>query len=140
MKICKTGSHRECLLCGSNNPASLGLRFEPTQANCVATSFKPSRLQQGYCGILHGGVIASLLDSAMTHCLFQQNIEAVTADLRVRYHQPSPCTGKETYTLGARLVEQKRKIFKLEAWLDLGTNRTASAEAIFMRTLLDKPL
>ncbi len=132
MTISKTGSHRDCLLCGSNNPVSLGLRYTRTEENCVETSFQPSRWQQGYCGILHGGVIASLLDSAMTHCLFQQGIEAVTAQLHVRYHHPSPCTGQENYTLGARLLESRHKLLKLEAWLDLGQQRTASAEAVFM--------
>ncbi len=137
MKICNTGTHRDCLLCGTNNPLSLGLRFQVVAEGCVETAFTPSQWQQGYCGILHGGVIAALLDSAMTHCLFRQGIEAVTAELRVRYHQPSPCNSKEVYTLGARLIEHKRKLFRLEAWLDLGTTRTASAEALFMRTASD---
>lgn len=137
MKICNTGTHRDCLLCGTNNPLSLGLRFQQVEQGWVETAFTPSQWQQGYCGILHGGVVAALLDSAMTHCLFRQGVEAVTADLRVRYHQPSPCTGTERYTLGARLIGHKRKLFRLEAWLTLGAIRTASAEAQFMRIASD---
>jgi acyl-coenzyme A thioesterase PaaI-like protein len=38
--------------------------------------------------MVHGGIIASLLDGAMTHCLFAMDICAVTADLHVRYRHP----------------------------------------------------
>lgn len=47
---------------------------------------------QEYEGQLHGRVISSLLDAAMTHCLFHHGIEAVTGELYVRFvffHPPS---------------------------------------------------
>jgi len=42
----------------------------------------------GYEDQLHGGVISSLLDSAMTNCLFSHGKTAVTAELKVRYRKP----------------------------------------------------
>lgn len=42
----------------------------------------------GYADQLHGGVISSLIDSAMTNCLFSQGKTAVTAELTVRYYKP----------------------------------------------------
>ena len=61
--------HRACLLCGDTNPWSLGLAFEPDGEGGVRTTFEPHERLQGYDGLLHGGVAAALLDSAMTHCL-----------------------------------------------------------------------
>ena len=43
---------------------------------------------EGYSGVVHGGVVASLLDGAMTNCLFAHDIAAVTADLQVRFRHP----------------------------------------------------
>lgn len=87
-------SHSGCLLCGKNNPLSLGLRFEPDGKGAVRTEVQLNRRFQGYEGILHGGVISSLLDAAMTHSLFHAGIEAVTGDLRVRFVHPVPCRGR----------------------------------------------
>ncbi|RPI62864.1 MAG: PaaI family thioesterase, partial [Planctomycetaceae bacterium] len=43
---------------------------------------------EGYEDVLHGGVISSLLDGAMTNCLFAHGIVAVTAELVVRFRHP----------------------------------------------------
>lgn len=80
--------HAECFLCGKNLPNGLRLQFcvQPDQA--VQADYLPEAPWQGYRGILHGGLIASLLDSAMTHALFARGIVAVTARLSVRYRHP----------------------------------------------------
>lgn len=83
--------HQGCLLCGSVNPFSLQLAFQDTAAGGVRAVFHSSRVLQGYTGIMHGGVAAALLDSAMTNCLFHHGIEALTGDLHVRYLHPVPC-------------------------------------------------
>jgi acyl-coenzyme A thioesterase PaaI-like protein len=36
---------------------------------------------------IHGGIIATLLDSAMAHALFADGIAGVTADCRIRYRE-----------------------------------------------------
>jgi uncharacterized protein (TIGR00369 family) len=38
--------------------------------------------------VLHGGVIASLVDGAMTNCLFAHGLSGVTAELNVRFRHP----------------------------------------------------
>jgi acyl-coenzyme A thioesterase PaaI-like protein len=80
--------HAECFLCGKNLPHGLRLQFcvQPDQA--IQADYLPEATRQGYRGILHGGVIASLLDSAMTHALFAHGIVAVTVRLSVRYRHP----------------------------------------------------
>lgn len=94
--------------------------------------FKGHHALQGYTGMLHGGVIASLLDSAMTNCLFQQGINAVTGDLRIRYRHPTPCNAE--LFLRARVVSEKRPLFELKAELLIGAQITAHATAKFMET------
>jgi acyl-coenzyme A thioesterase PaaI-like protein len=49
---------------------------------------------EGYAGLLHGGVAAALLDGAMTNCLFAHGVEALTAELTVRYRDQVAACGK----------------------------------------------
>ena len=75
-------------MCGENNLLSLKLRFEPVKNGEVFTTFQGNSRLQGYDGIMHGGVISALLDSAMTNCLFAHGHAAVTAELKVRFRHP----------------------------------------------------
>lgn len=83
--------HDKCVVCGGLNPNSLRLSFDLMDDGGVRAVFMAHEALQGYTDMLHGGVTASLLDAAMTHCLFQQGIEAVTGELKIRYLHPIPC-------------------------------------------------
>lgn len=121
--------HAECLLCGGDNPLSLGLAFEPDGEGGVFADFKPHARLQGYAGILHGGVSAALLDAAMTHCLFHRGVRAVTADLRVRYAHPVPYD--RLLHLQARVTEEKPPLHRLRSELTLGGRVLVWAKATF---------
>ena len=107
--------HRACLLCGDKNPWSLRLTFEPHDEGGVRTTFEPHERLQGYDGMLHGGVAAALLDSAMTHCLFHRGVRAVTADLRVRYPHPVPMGSR--VGLRAWVTDTHAPLYRLKAEL-----------------------
>ncbi len=62
--------HSQCILCGADHPQGLRLAFNTDANGRVKAEFPCDRMYQGYDGYLHGGVIAALLDSAMTNCLF----------------------------------------------------------------------
>lgn len=107
-------SHADCIVCGSNNPSSLKLRFVRS-GDGVRTFFQAGRVLQGYEGLVHGGVICTLLDAAMTHCLFSQGIEAVTADLQVRFLEP--VMSSDYLEITARKVSGRGRLHVLEAGL-----------------------
>lgn len=123
--------HPGCLLCGDRNPRSLRLRFEAWGEGQVRSTFRGDETLQGYQGVLHGGVIAALLDSAMTHCLFHQDVQAVTADLRVRYLALVPCG--EHLDIRARILSSGRRLYRLRAELLCSGRPLAWAEAKFVR-------
>ena len=83
-------SHAHCMVCGlhDENPDSLGLVFSPQADGTVSAPFVVTTKHQGYTGLLHGGMTSTLLDAAMTHCLFSQGIQALTAELTVRFMAP----------------------------------------------------
>ena len=120
-------SHHSCLVCGSQH--SLGLRFKTSEYGVTATiQAKPE--WQGYEGIMHGGMIATLLDAAMTHCLFHHQIEAMTAALHVRYLAPVHCSGR--IDVMASLIGRLRLVYELSAELRVAGEIKARADAKFM--------
>lgn len=105
--------HPRCIICGRDGPCGLGLRFEATSDGGVEASFECPRRYQGYDGILHGGVTSSLLDSAMTNCLFARGIVAVTAELTVRFRHPVQVG--LPLVVRAEVVRRQPPLFVLEA-------------------------
>lgn len=129
--ISNHNGHSRCLLCGTLNPRSLNLSFQDAGDGSVMTRFKAHAELQGYDDIIHGGVIVSLMDSAMTHCLFHRGIQAVTGDLHVRFVQPVPCCASlEIY---ARVLSSHPPLYRLRAEIILDQRVVAWAEAKFMQ-------
>lgn len=85
----------------------------------------------GYDGRMHGGLIATLLDSAMTQCLFAQGIVAVTATLDIRYRQKVELTGR--YLVQARLESTGSRVYRLSAAVMQAERRMATAKAQFVQ-------
>ena len=122
--------HEWCLLCGSRNPRSLKLKFEPGEEG-VRAVFTPGPDLQGYSGILHGGIVSALLDSAMTHCLFNSGIKAVTGDLHVRFLHSVPCS--QPLEIRASIISSRPPLYRLKSELLQDKKIMARAEAKFMR-------
>jgi len=119
--------HRNCFACGSNNGMGLGLKFYKHEDGTVVGSFFADPKFESYSGIIHGGIIATLLDSAMTHCLLMKDIPALTGRLSIKYSTPIR-TGT-VVKLEARIVDQFHEMFILEGKALVDGKRVASAEA-----------
>lgn len=122
--------HTHCFMCGSRNPRSLGLEFRAVGEDGVAASVRACPELQGYDGLLHGGAIAAILDSAMTHCLSRRGISAITGDLHVRFLHPVSCDGP--LEVRARTVLHRPPLYRAEAELLCNELVMARAEATFM--------
>lgn len=85
---------------------------------------------EGYSGIVHGGIIATLLDSAMTHCLLKKGISAFTGRLSIRYS--CPIRVGTVVKLEARVIKRSHKIFFLEGKAIVEEKKKAYAEASYM--------
>jgi uncharacterized protein (TIGR00369 family) len=118
-------------MCGDENPLSLRLRFNADEGGAVHTVFRGHEGLQGYRGILHGGVISSILDSAMANCLFHQGIEALTGDLHVRFLKPVPCGA--SLAVRAWVETSLPPLYQLRAEISCGEIIMAKAEATFAK-------
>jgi acyl-coenzyme A thioesterase PaaI-like protein len=123
----KANLHRHCFACGSNDGTGLGLKFYKHEDGTVFGNFFADPKFEGYSGIIHGGIVATLLDSAMTHCLLMENIPALTGRLSVKYSTLIR-TGTDV-KLEARVVDQFHKTFILEGKALVNGEKVASAKA-----------
>jgi len=77
--------HGGCIACGRLNPMGLRLAFASKDDGSVEATFPCAQVFEGYGGRVHGGVVATLLDAAMTNCLFARGIAALTGELTIRF-------------------------------------------------------
>ncbi len=85
---------------------------------------------QGYDGIAQGGILATILDSAMVrllHDLFGGN--PLTGRLDIRYLTPTPV--HTSITVNARVTNSRKNAFWAQAEILQGTTRCATARGIF---------
>lgn len=62
MSKTKQPNSRHCFLCGLENPVGLHLHFYETESGVVETQYTAPEHFQGYPGVLHGGIVAALID------------------------------------------------------------------------------
>lgn len=101
-----------CFVCGKNNNSGLKLKFD-LQADRLKTEFIPEKIHQGFANIVHGGIIATVLDEVMLNLLFKKNILAVTAQLEVRFRKAANVGEKLIFE--SRLVERKGRLIETSA-------------------------
>lgn len=65
--------------------------------------------------MVHGGILASVLDDAMANCLWMRGITAVTAKMSLRFREPV-AVGSRLWVYG-RIVQERDKTATAEGWL-----------------------
>ena len=84
------GAQNHCFGCGAANRTGLRLKFFVDEHQRVICNFKVPRRFEGPPGHVHGGIIATLLDEAMSKANRQRGIVAMTRQMEVEYLRPVP--------------------------------------------------
>ncbi len=83
-----------CFGCGPANPQGLHLVFTTETSNpefITATAhIQLDRMHEGPPGHIHGGIVAALLDEAMSKLNRPLNVIAMTRHMEVDYFKPAP--------------------------------------------------
>lgn len=102
----KLSDDRYCFACGALNP--IGLHMEVAYLEDKAVSkLSLKREFQGWHDIVHGGVVATILDEIMAHAVMHYVGKGVTTSLQITYRIPLP-VGEEVHALGY-VVERKSR-------------------------------
>lgn len=82
--------HKDCFACGKDNEDGLQLQFESDERGVICHTLI-NKSHQSYGGIVHGGIIATLLDAAMVQCLYNKfGDNPLTCRLDIRYREIVP--------------------------------------------------
>jgi uncharacterized protein (TIGR00369 family) len=76
-----------CFACGQKNERGLKLSIHETEDG-VATAIMLPRWTQGYDGIVHGGIISTILDEMAVAAAAVKGYLSVTAELSIRIKKP----------------------------------------------------
>lgn len=113
-----------CFACGSLNPCGLKLQFEE-QDDTYITHFTGAPTHQGYDGIMHGGIVSTLLDEIMARYIYAKGVTAVTARLEIKYLKPTPI-GVPLLVKG-RIIKNRGRIYETAGTIEL-PDGTVTAE------------
>jgi len=105
--------HPNCVVCSTDNPRGLKLKFAGGNSGSVVASFNFGDCFEGYPGMVHGGVISSVMDGAMAHCMFSNGNTAVTVELSMKFRHPL-LTHSEA-SVEAKIVRTAHPLYLLEA-------------------------
>lgn len=91
-KTMKQANSNYCYVCGRNNPFGLHLEFYESGPGEVTVNYVVPEHFQGYPGMVHGGVVAAMLDEITGRCHMGGDPPRFmfTARLDVRYRKNVP--------------------------------------------------
>jgi uncharacterized protein (TIGR00369 family) len=126
-----------CFACGTRNEHGLrlDLSLEPGRASTDVT-LDPRF--EGWEGIAHGGILATILDEVMAWSLVATDAWGVTARMRVDFR--APVAIGERLRAEGRLVEARRRVFRTTGTVaSESTGRiVATAEATYVAAPPDR--
>lgn len=105
-----------CFVCGESNAVGLKLRFT-SDGKIVQTRFRLGTTHIGFRGIVHGGILTTVLDEIMVWaCAVPTRQFAFCAELTVRFLSPAR-PGDEIIATGEMLANRRNRIFEAKAAL-----------------------
>ena len=118
----------KCFGCSVSNPIGLKLTFTETD-EFIEAKWLPGEYYQGYPNILHGGIIASILDETGGWCVsVKVGTAGVTSEITIKYLAPV-YINKGELTIRATVVEKNEKSARINCQLFDGQSKLC-AEAI----------
>jgi uncharacterized protein (TIGR00369 family) len=134
----KQPNSRHCFVCGLENPQGLRLEFHETGPGEVRAQYVVPEVYQGYPGVVHGGIVAAMLDEMCGRAHMSGPAESsrfmYTARLEIRYRGTVPL-GQPLHLMGRALKSKARTATSLGEIRDASGQLLAEAKAV----LVDMP-
>ena len=131
MERVNTITDHGCFGCGDANPIGLRLQFYRTDEGVSAT-FLPRTEHEGYMRMIHGGIVSTVLDEAMSWAVIDSGRLAVTARMSIDFRKPVP--SHEPLTITARVTRDRGRAVETSAELKSSAGELlASSTGLFIR-------
>jgi acyl-coenzyme A thioesterase PaaI-like protein len=134
MELNDTTDYQRCFVCGQRNPFGLKLLFR-VEDDAVVTDFQPREEHQGFPGVIHGGIVAAVLDETLgrTSVLAPRPEWTMTGRLEIRYRRYVPYG--PLLRVRASLGQQRRRMIQASGVLTLADDEhivLAEAQGTFL--------
>ena len=124
-----------CFACGKDNPIGLHLKFKFEGDKYFTKKIVPQEYQS-YKGVVHGGIITTMLDEAMgSYVIDKYGIQPVTGTLTIRYKYPTPT--EQELTIEAWQKSQRHNTFEMCSAIST-IDGVVTAEATAMMVVVTK--
>ncbi len=120
-----------CFVCGQQNPGGMRLAFRVGNRRASARWTSSARWES-YKGVVHGGIISTLLDEAMSKAILCGGDQAFTADLRIRFRKKVN-VGDPVSVEGWVVEIEKRRILAEGSLISEDGEERAHAWGVFLR-------
>lgn len=136
------GALNRCFGCGQTNRTGLRLKFFVDEEHTIVCRVRLAKRFEGPPGHAHGGIIATLLDEAMSKANRQFGVLAMTRQMEVEYLKPVPLdvelllTGRQTgfsekkYYCEAQLANEKGEMLARAKALFVAVDREMLPKAL----------
>jgi uncharacterized protein (TIGR00369 family) len=124
-------AQNRCFGCGPANPIGLHLDFYVAEDQSVACMPQVTEKYEGPRGLLHGGIIATLLDEAMSKAVRVRGLTAMTRQMEIEYLRPVP-SATETRIVGKLVRSEGRKHWTEAQIFDGKSKLLATAKGLFI--------
>jgi len=131
LTILRHDALHHCFGCGETNRSGLKLKFFVNDQQQVVCYVRLARRFEGPPGYSHGGIIATLLDEAMSKANRVYGVTAMTRKMEIEYLRPVPLLEDITIT-GRRISAQGRKNNCEAEIRDASDNVLAQGRALFI--------
>lgn len=106
--------NKQCFVCGQDNLSGLKLSLKVFKGQGLAeTEVKFPGHFQGWAGVVHGGLVAAVLDEVMIYAASAAGYKCVTVEITARYLKPTPAG--EIIRFSGKFISRKKKVVFAEA-------------------------
>ena len=125
-RLARQPNSKHCFVCGLESEVGLKLRFDDNGQDEVISSYTVSQRYQGYPGVVHGGVVAAMLDeiAGRTSMIADQNRFMMTGKLEIRYRKPVPV--ETPLTLVGRMLRDRKRVAEAHSEIRLPDGSVAA--------------
>ncbi len=135
----KQPNSKMCFICGLENPIGLHLHMYETEPGVIETKYIAPDHFQGYPGVLHGGIVAALIDEISSRTQMGSDPKnprfMFTGKLEVKYRKNVP-VGKMLKIIG-KAGKSKRNM--AESWAGIYDAETNELLAEGTTVCIDVP-
>ncbi|GAC1335571.1 MAG: hypothetical protein NVSMB17_18620 [Candidatus Dormibacteria bacterium] len=82
-------TYQQCFVCGQQNDSGLKTVYRQ-ERDRIVTVFTGEARHQGFPGVVHGGILSTLLDETMGRTALFERAWVMTGRLEVRFRSPAP--------------------------------------------------